>query len=165
LPAGKNWFVKKIKVENMKNIILKRATVDDVDIFLALEKSVAHYKTYSAMVDEDEIKEEFENNYIIYLIKMDDLVVGIIDYKIDDINTAYLSDIVVKPEFQGQGIARQAVENILKEIGDIKRIYLYTHPENVPIRKIFSSFGFTIEGNKGNHFGDGEPRIVMSKIK
>lgn len=148
----------------MKNINLQRATADDVEVFLTLEKSAAHLKTYSAVVDEKEVLEEIEKN-IVYLIKMDDLIVGSIEYRMEDDDTAYFSGLVVKPDFQGQGIAREAIGLVLEMIGDVKKVYLFTHPHNIPAIKLYLSFGFIIEGWKDNHFGDGEPRIVMSRNK
>jgi ribosomal protein S18 acetylase RimI-like enzyme len=162
LPAGKSWFVKEIKI--MKNIILQRATINDVDIFLSLEKSVAHLKTYSAIVKKDEAKKEIEDN-IVYLIKMDDIVTGSIEYKMEDDVTAYLGGLVVSPNFQGKGIAREAIRQVLEIIGDDKKIYLVTHPDNIPAVKLYLSFGFIIGERKENYFGDGEPRIVMSRLK
>ena len=148
----------------MKNINLQRATADDVDIFVLLEKSVVGVKTYSGIVEKDEAEKEIEEN-IVYIIKLDDLAVGNIEYKMEDKDTAYLGGLVVLPDFQGQGIAREAIKQILEKIGDVKKIYLVTHPHNSPAIKLYLSFGFVIDGWKDNYFGDGEPRIVMSKIK
>jgi RimJ/RimL family protein N-acetyltransferase len=148
----------------MKNIILQRATVDDVDTFLSLEKSVAHLKTYSAIVDIKEAEKEIEEN-IVYIIMVDDKAVGSIEYKREDNDVVYLSGLVVSPDFWRQGIARQAMEKIFAEIGEVKKIHLVTHPHNSSAIKLYLSFGFVIDGWKDNCFGDGEPRIVMMKIK
>jgi len=148
----------------MKNINLQRATADDVDIFVLLEKSVVGVKTYSGIVEKDEAEKEIEEN-IVYIIKLDDLAVGNIEYKMEDKDTAYLGGLVVLPDFQGQGIAREAIKQILDKIGDVKKIHLVTHPHNSSAIKLYLSFGFVIDGWKDNYFGDGEPRIVMSKIK
>ena len=57
----------------MQNITLQRATVEDIDTYLALEKSVGagHSKTYSGITNEKEAREEIEKN-VVYLIKNDD---------------------------------------------------------------------------------------------
>ncbi|MDD4902625.1 MAG: GNAT family N-acetyltransferase [Patescibacteria group bacterium] len=148
----------------MENINLKRATLSDVDIFLSLEKSVAHLKTYSAIIEKDEVKKEIENN-IVYLIKAGDSIVGSIEYKMEDDDTAYFSGLVVSPDFQGKGIAREAIKQVLEIIGEDKKIHLVTHPDNIPAVKLYLSFGFIIGERKDNYFGDGEPRIVMTRLK
>jgi ribosomal protein S18 acetylase RimI-like enzyme len=148
----------------MKNINLQRATAEDVGIFISLEKSVVGVKTYSGIVEEKEAREEIENN-IVYLIKIEDDVVGNIEYNMEDEDTAYLGGLVILPDFQGQGIGREAIKQILEKIGDVKKINLVTHPHNTPAIKLYLSFGFVIDGWKDNYFGDGEPRIVMIKGK
>ncbi len=72
---------------------------------------------------------------------------------------------MVLPEHQGQGIAKIAMEYILSEIGEAKRIDLVTHPENNKAVNLYASLGFAIESRKEDYFGDGEPRIVMVKIR
>lgn len=148
----------------MKNINLQRAKADDVDIFISVEKTAIGVKTYSGITDEAEAKQEIEKN-IVYFIKIVDKVVGSIEYKMEDGDMAYLSGLVVLPDFQGKGIARQAIERVLEEIGDVKKVYLVTHPHNTPAIKLYLSFGFIIDGWKDNYFGDGEPRIIMARKK
>jgi ribosomal protein S18 acetylase RimI-like enzyme len=148
----------------MKNIKLRRATANDVDTFLALEKSVIGPKTYSGILEKDEAEKEMAEN-IVYLIEADNLVVGSIQYVIERDGVVYLSGIVIDPNYQGQGIAKQATEILIKEIGDVKKIHLATHPHNIPAIKLFLSFGFIIDGWKDDYFSDGEPRIVMVKVK
>jgi ribosomal protein S18 acetylase RimI-like enzyme len=148
----------------MKNIILQRATEKDVEDFLAVEKTAVGKKTYSCIVDEKKAKEEIEKK-VVYLIKADGEIVGSIEYGTENDGSAYCCGLVVKTEFQGQGIAREAVRQLLEIIGADKKVHLVTHPHNIPAIKIYLSFGFVIEGWKENYFGDGEPRIVMVRQK
>jgi len=76
-----------------------------------------------------------------------------------------LSGLMVKPEFQGKGIGREAMRQVLEEVSDVERIWLATHPSNTPAIKLYLSFGFIIEEKIENYFGDGEPRIIMSRKK
>ncbi len=147
----------------IKNITLKLTTEEDIPIFIEFEKSVMGTKTYSGMVNEDEVKEEFKNN-IVYLIKNNNEIVGSIGYEIKAPDHAYISGLVINPKFQGLGIGREALRQLLEKLNNFKRIDLVTHPDNIPALNLYKSFGFTIESWKENYYGDGEPRVVMSRI-
>jgi ribosomal protein S18 acetylase RimI-like enzyme len=146
------------------NIQLKRAALDDVATYQALEKSVAGLKTYSALLEEQEIIDEITNK-IVYLIKDGDETLGSISYEMKSEEHAYIDGLLIDPKFQGKGVARKAMEVILEELKKIKRIDLVTHPRNTPAIRLYLSLGFVIESWKDNYFGDGEPRISMAFIK
>jgi putative acetyltransferase len=77
-------------------------------------------------------------------------------------NHAYISGLAIMPEFQGQGIANEAMKLILEELKDIKTIDLVTHPKNEKAIKLYKSLGFKQTGEQmENYFNDGEPRIKM----
>lgn len=62
------------------------------------------------------------------------------------------------------GIGRAVLEQILSEFQYVKRIDLVTHPEN-PALGLYQSLGFAVEERKENFYGDGEPRLVLARIK
>jgi ribosomal protein S18 acetylase RimI-like enzyme len=146
----------------MNNIDLKKASPDDIEDLLRLERCVDGVKTYSAMTDKDEFLAELKDNNV-FIIKNNDISVGSIMYEIKNPDHAYISGLVVDPHFQGRGIAREALIIILKELEHYRRIDLVTHPENFRATKLYESLGFSIESCKENYFGDGEPRVVMVK--
>lgn len=144
--------------EKMK---LKRATAGDIEDVLAVEKSLAGMKVYSATIERDEALEEI-TGAVFYLIEIDGKVAGDISYQIKDKDHAYFQGLAIMPEFQGKGIARKATEMVLEELKDIKIIDLVTHPENQKAINLYASFGFKKVGApKENYFDDGEPRIEM----
>ncbi len=152
-------------MENKKiiKIRLQKATAQDIPKLLLIENSVANTKIYSAMTSEDEWKVEFKKEgAVVCLILKDDVVVGDASYEKRD-DGAYISGLVVEPQFQDMGIGRQTMELILEELKDVKTIELVTHPENEVAIKLYLSLGFIITSRKENYFGDGEPRIVMVK--
>jgi len=150
----------------MKNITLQRVKINnhDIELLLSLEKSIGNLKTYSAMTDKKETEDELKES-IVYFIKENDEVVGNIEYQKKADGSIYLSGLMVKPEFQGKGIGREAMRQVLEEVSDVERIWLATHPSNTPAIKLYLSFGFIIEEKIENYFGDGEPRIIMSRKK
>lgn len=144
------------------NLTFIRATKDDVDVFLNLEKKVSGVKTYSPMLERGEVKKEIENNTV-YLIKKGSEIIGSIMYENKGADHIYISGLVIDPRFQGLGIGREAMSLIMKKIGDAKRIDLVTHPDNKRAISLYESLGFQVESRKENYFGDGEPRVVMVK--
>lgn len=139
---------------------LKRATIEDIDTYIALEKSLGKNKLYSAYTDKDEALEELKKATV-YFITKDGEAVGHVAYEMKEDSHAYLSSILIKPEYQGQGLARQAMGKILEELKNVKLIDLVTHPENVRSISLCESFGFKKTERYENYFGDGEPRIKM----
>ena len=142
---------------------LERATLRDLDVFLALEKKVSGSKIYSPTLDPEEAIREFETN-VVYLIKKAGEAVGSIMYERKDKEHAYISGLAVDPQYQQQGIARTALLSILDELKDYKRIDLAVHPENERALKLYLSLGFKEESRKENYYGDGEPRLILAKV-
>ncbi len=144
----------------MQEITFQKATIEDVDTFLELEKKVSHVKMYSAILDKEEARKEIEHNEV-YFIKKGDTIVGSTEYTIKSPEHAYMGGLVIEPAYQGQGIARKAIEFRLNKLKNMKRIDLVTHPHNGKIIKMYLSYGFVIEAWKDNYYGDGEPRLVL----
>src|SRR5437773_1780717 len=111
--------------EAIEQIELKRATLENVDDILAVEKSLEGMKIYSALTNKEEVIEEVTNNFF-YLIEQNAKIVGDVSYEMKDKNHAYISGLAVMPEFQGRGIARQTIKMILEQLKDVELIDLVT---------------------------------------
>ena len=140
---------------------LIRATTKDIQTLLEIEKTTIGLKLYSGYFNEKEV-EEYVKNSIVYLIKNNDDIVGSISYDVMDFDHADISGLVVKPEFQKQGFGRKAMKLLFKKLKDYKKVSLCVHPDNHAC-KLYESFGFKVESRKENYFGDGEPRLIMTK--
>jgi ribosomal-protein-alanine N-acetyltransferase len=138
---------------------LERASVSDIETLLKLEKTVSGSNTYSPMLEAEEWKEEFEKSTV-YLLKMGGKVVGNLSYEQKTPDHLYISGLVVIPEYQGRGIARNALTQLIEEHPEATRIDLVTHPDN-PALKLYESLGFVVEDRKENFYGDGEPRLIL----
>lgn len=140
--------------------LLKEALISDIPVLLELEKSVAGTNIYSPMLDENEWKEELLKGKV-YLIEKNNSVIGNLSYERKGNDHVYISGLVISPAFQGQGIAREVLTNLLEELTDVKRIDLVTHPDNHKALQLYQSLGFVIESRKENYYGDGESRLVL----
>lgn len=148
----------------------RRATPEDADAFVELERTAAGNKTYSGILDKDEALQEFRENEV-YLIYKNGKLAGSTEFQMKSPDHAYLAGLVIHPDFQDQGIGREAAMFRLEKLKGVKRIDLVTHPENSKIIglyqslgfKLYQSLGFKIEKRIENYFGDGEPRVVLAK--
>ena len=136
--------------------------MQDIPVLISIEKSVSGNKIYSAMLTEGEWHETLSKNTI-YLIEKDNKIVGNISYELKNPAHAHIDGLAIMPLFQGQGIARQAMQLVLEELKAVQKIDLVTHPENTRAIKLYESLGFKVESRIENYFGDGEPRIKLVK--
>ncbi len=151
-----------MKVEK-SHLTFKKVTPKDVDGYLELEKTTIGQKMYSRISDKEEALKEFFKNEV-YLIYKGDRLVGSTEFEMKGPDHAYLSGLVIHPDFQGLGIGREAVLFRLEKLKGVKRIDLVTHPKNFKIINLYQSLGFKIEKRIENYFGDGEPRVMMVKV-
>lgn len=148
------------KMTNITNIVLEKATPEDIPKYIEIDTKVSG-RTYSAILTDEAARKELAT-CTVYMIKKDDQIVGSISYKIKEDGTAYISGIAVDPAFQGNGIGRQAIEQVLLEVADAPKVELVTHPDNHRAVSLYESLGFKIGERKENCFGDGEPRVVLT---
>ncbi len=151
-----------MKKEKLR-LTFRKAIPKDVDAYLELEKTTIGQKTYSAIKDKEEALREFSENEV-YLIYKDGKLVGSREFKMKSPGHEYSSGVVMRPDFQGQGIGREAALFRLEKLKDVKRVDLVTHPENFKIINLYQSLGFKIEKRIENYFGDGAPRVMMVKV-
>ncbi len=142
----------------------RKATIADAELYLEIEKTAIGKKTYSIITDSDEARDEIEMNEI-FFIYVNNILVGRVAYEIKNKNEAYLSDLIILPEFQGLGIARKAVLFQLDQTKEYNYVWFVTHPHNNKILTLYLPLGFTIESWKDNYYGDGEPRLVLVRMK
>jgi len=148
----------------MNDLILKRASKKDIETLLFIERSLDNLKIYSPILINEEMKESLEKS-VKYIIEKQGEVVGSYSYEIKSKDNVNIGGPAILPEFQGRGIGKEITRRILEELKDYKRIDLEIHPDNLISLKLFKSFGFVVESRIENYFGDGEPRLILTKIK
>ena len=140
---------------------LIRATENDTAVLLAIEETAKDLIVYRWGFTDSEFL-EWINTDIVYLIEEDGVMVGDISYVVKDNDYAYISGLVIKPEFQRRGLARKAMTLLMEELNDFRRLGLDVHPDNHAV-KLYESLGFVATERKENFYGDGQPRIIMVK--
>ncbi len=148
--------------ENKKesNVELQKTTLKDIQTLLDIEKTTRELKTYSGYFTEEEIKDYISSD-VVYFITKEGKIAGSISYEIKDTNHAYLSGLVIRPEFQRQGLAKQALGKLFEELKGYELVDLVVHPENSSALNLYKSFGFVVKERIENYYGDGEPRLRM----
>ena len=148
------------------NLHLKEAGIKDISTLISLEKEFSGTKLYSGMLVKWKWMNVLQWMYAlskseIFIIELDNQAVGKVAYEMKSADHVYIKGLVIRSSFQRQGIGREAMRIILKELEPVKKIELVTHPENIPAIRLYESLGFHIESRIENYFGDGEPRVRM----
>jgi [ribosomal protein S18]-alanine N-acetyltransferase len=143
---------------------LIEATIKDAPTLLEIEKTTIGLKVYSGYFTEEEIRDEYLKNETVYLMENDGIIVGSISFEVKDDGHACVGGLVVKTEFQKQGFAKQAMSLLLEKLKNFRKLSLVVHPDNHAV-KLYESFGFVVQSREENYFGDGEPRLIMTKIQ
>jgi ribosomal protein S18 acetylase RimI-like enzyme len=142
----------------------RRASEADVDRLLALEADVGEPKLYGPITSQAAALKEIRDNVLYFLI-LGQTVVGTAAYRIgEDGSSIHISNVAVAPAYRRRGIARAAMTLIMDQNKGARRLDLVTHPENEKALDLYFSLGFRIESRRENHFGDGEPRLVLTKM-
>lgn len=146
--------------ESALAISLDRALPQDIDAYMELERTAANTKTYTPATPEDALK-ELENNTV-FFIKDGSHIIGRVAYNMKSSEHAYISDLIVHPEYRERGVGRVAIEKALEQLAGMKQIDLVTNPGNSKAIALYESFGFVRGELKPNYFGDGEDLVEMT---
>lgn len=147
-----------------ESVELIRASAEDTQTLLDIEKTAIGPKTYSGYSEEVEVIDYIKSD-VVYLIKQGGQVAGSISYEVRSDDHAHISGLVIKPEFQGQGVAKKALLKLLEELRSFRKLDLVVHPDNTKAVELYKSLGFQVGATKENFFGNGEPRLVMNKLQ
>lgn len=66
----------------------------------------------------EEAKNCVENAYMVICVRDDDKAIGVVRLLWDGGYVAFLSDVIVAPEYQKQGIGKKLVESVIQRIKD-----------------------------------------------
>ena len=146
--------------QTAEQLAFVRATPADANRLAAHEQRVSDPRLYGPPLERDACVREIADN-ILYFVEVNGALAATAAWKIRGDGSAYLSNIAVDPDFRRRGVARMATRFLLEEVKGCRRVDLVTHPDNTAAIALYSSLGFAVGNRSENHFGDGEPRVVM----
>ncbi len=141
-------------------LTFQKISLNDWERLRELER-VAASKFFAPCQDEEGYKRYIRESEVFFVVR-DDKTIGTISYKNQQDGAVLINGLTIVPEYRQQGIARQAMEQLLERIGD-KECFLLVHPANTPALLIYLRLGFVIREWKENYFGNGEPRLFLSR--
>jgi ribosomal protein S18 acetylase RimI-like enzyme len=144
------------------DLIFERATPMDAAVLLELERCAAVSVIYEARTKLKEAINEIAENDL-YLIAYQGAVIGSASFRILSNGNAYIGNVAVDPAFRRMGVARAIMKFLLARAADAPSIELVTHPDNDGALRLYTSLGFSIGETVANYFGDGQPRVKMSR--
>ena len=141
----------------MNKYNLKLCETKDYEFIYNLKKDV--YKKYVELYwniwDEDIQRKHFEkfiNTYKdnLYIIQINNIDIGFINYEIIDENTCEFGNICILPKYQNQGIGSLVLNDFLNKYND-KDIKLQYFKSN-PIENLYIKLGFEKIGETEYHY-------------
>lgn len=91
-------------------------------------------------------KYEFNNELELLAVYYENLIVGVVAYGIDpDINTPWITTVMIDQKYQGKGYGREAVKQLIDLIikrHNYKKIIIGHRPNNYVAAKLYESLGF-----------------------
>ena len=99
----------------------------------------------------EEARNCVENAYMVLCVRDEDRAVGVVRLLWDGGYVAFLSDVIVDPEYQGRGIGRTLVEAVIQRIrDDMKPGYMVKLNLNSAKGKepFYEKFGFRVRPNE-----------------
>ncbi len=98
----------------------------------------------------------------VYLAYKDKELVGLFAIKIDK-EVIEVKQIIVLPKHQKKGYGEEIVKKLL-QVTKGKKVKLVVHPKNIIALILYLKNGFEIIEWKDNFYGDGEPRLILSRL-
>lgn len=160
-----------------ENILLKEATEKDLGILLRFQESIIENmerKDFFQMLNEEEFLYPINDNGKVYLLYDEDVLIGFFvisvappmkmasDYEFDISDIAIFDAVMIKEEYRGSGLQRQAMEiayDYAKDKG-LKALVATVHPENFYSLNNFVIEDYKIIRKKNVHGGE---RLIVYK--
>lgn len=143
----------------MDNLIISRATMDDLQNILRLD-SQYQFEQYS----EDMIRSSIKNeSYLNLIAKKDGVAVGYVSF-LNVLQESELLKIVVDNNFRGFGIGRDLIKHamdILKANG-IEKIFLEVKMDNSIAKQLYKAIGFEKIHIRQKYYEDGGDAEIYS---
>lgn len=144
----------------MISLSIVQANRNDAKLLLEIERATAS-KTYSTIKNISQARTYISRDAILWLYDNTE-VVGKISYTHLEDKTVEISGLIVLPAHRNKGYGKYLVKHVISLFPKI-RLKLTVHPENGSAISLYRSLGFISQGTIANPYGDGEPRLLMTK--
>lgn len=118
-------------------------------------------ETYAAFENEKDVRKYLRKS-MVFFIKLDKKLIGTASFEPQK-DTAYMDGITIAPEYRGKGLGTKAADLIMEKVKGFKQATKRVHPKNTPALLIYLKCGFKIVRWEDNHYGDGQPRLLLEK--
>lgn len=130
----------KKELSNHEDVILRPATQNDVEAEIQLDVQCFGFEEQDARDYNIRIKQEYNEQF--YMIESNGITVGKMRVAHSD-GEAWIYGFAVLPSFQGKGIGRKALTNIInKEHQNGNSIFLEVEAKNANALRLYESCGF-----------------------
>lgn len=123
---------------NLGKVILKKDLIKDIKSISSLYESAGWFD-YTE--DLEKLEEAFKNSLKIISAWHEEKLIGLIRVVGDGLTIIYIQDIVVLPEYQGNGIGRGLIYSVLDEYKDVKQKILISEDRDSSI-EFYKNIGF-----------------------
>ena len=123
---------------NLEKVILKKDLIKDIKSISYLYESAGWFD-YTE--DLEKLEEAFKNSLKIISAWHEEKLIGLIRVVGDGLTIIYIQDIVVLPEYQGNGIGRSLIYSVLDEYKDVKQKILISEDKDSSI-EFYKNIGF-----------------------
>ena len=123
---------------NLEKVILKKDLIKDIKSISYLYESAGWFD-YTE--DLEKLEEAFKNSLKIISAWHEEKLIGLIRVVGDGLTIIYIQDIVVLPEYQGNGIGRGLIYSVLDEYKDVKQKILISEDKDSSI-EFYKNIGF-----------------------
>lgn len=146
------------------SIEMRDATTLDIPSLLSIENALFQDEAWS--------KEVFESEFALLgttrtyrVVEENKEIVAYFGLAIVD-DTADITTIAVRTDFQGRGIGRKLMQEILDIAAsrNLRKIMLEVKPENLVAISLYQKFDFEVIGLRRNYYGPSKDALTMQKL-
>lgn len=146
------------------SIEMRDATKLDIPLLLSIENALFQDEAWSGEV--------FESEFALHgttrtyrVIEENNEVVAYFGLAIVD-DTADITTIAVRADFQGRGIGTKLMQEILDIAAkrNLRKIMLEVKPENLAAISLYQKFDFEVIGLRRNYYGPSKDALTMQKL-
>lgn len=134
---------------------IRAATVDEIEVVCHIDQSVLGNDSRRGFLAQA-VKEGK-----CFLVKTDENAAGFVIYNTNFYENAFISLVIVSPDFRRQGVATELIRHI-ESVCQTEKLFTSTNESNVQMQRLCNSLGFIKSGWIDN-LDEGDPEVVYFK--